>query len=79
MSPFEIGIILHYYVRGDDHPRLPDIQQTISEMVGNGLLEDETPSVNGPKYRLTEKGDVYAVALTRVPMPEQRWVMPEGA
>lgn len=74
MTPYEIGIMLHYYTSNTDYagrgePILPD---TLNWFEGEGLLSFEGGE-NGPRYKITDKGRFYCDGLTNLPLPTQRW------
>ena len=81
MSPFEIGIILHYSYSSEDHPAMfdgvPIWPTTRDQLKEWGLLEETTMRTGKhPCYRLTERGKAYAQALQRMPLPIARWEIP---
>lgn len=86
MTCYELGILIHYYGRADDHDdftrRPPVWQPTIDAFLDNGLLtlNQQIPTaLDIPQtiYALTERGRVFVEqGLQRVPLPVQRWVMP---
>jgi len=74
VSPYEIKILLTIYASPEwrenlDLPINDLWYQTIQKFKDDGFL--------GPEDQRTEKLIVYCHALCRVPMPVQRWVMPE--
>lgn len=84
MTCYEIGILLHYYVKCEDHPdieRNPPIwRPTIDNFISHNLLEHNTraaaPGDVAPTYAVTERGRVFMEALQGVPLPIKKWVMP---
>ena len=83
MTPFEIRILLHYYVSPDEPEErdAPIFVETIRRFLVEGLIEqhpdcDETCS-RCRKYQTTARGDAYCEALKRVPLPVQAWLIPE--
>lgn len=83
MTPYEIGILLHYYARCDDAPEInaPIGPETVKEFVDKGLLqyipERDQAAHNPVKLRLTERGYVYVkFGLCKVPLPVQEWRIP---
>lgn len=81
MSPFEIKILLHIYTTPAEFPlserSVPLHRETTSRFMDDGLItasgvccQDEHP------FKLTERGRVYLDAMMSLPLPEQRWVMP---
>ena len=90
MTPLEIDIILHYYAiaedyRGGDHSA-PAVGEAIKRFISADMLRPATPNpedrllaVRPPAYVVTERGRIYVEALQAVPLPIQKWVMPEAA
>lgn len=83
MTPYEIGVLLHYYCRAEDHEdidRQPPVwRPTILAFKAEGLLRDAVPDErNGGNltFTVTERGKAFCEALQRVPLPIQKWVMP---
>lgn len=82
MTPYEIGILLHYYASNStDAPELkrgaPILAETIETFIARNLLErTDRADLCLPAYRLTERGRIYVEALQRVPLPERGWVVP---
>lgn len=85
MTCYELGIMIHYYGRADDHDDLdrrpPVWQPTMDAFVSQGLLElnQRVPPPDTPQtvYVITERGRVFVEqGLQAVPLPVQRWVMP---
>jgi hypothetical protein len=82
VTPFEIDILMHYYTTPGDHERsaYPGVVEALADLARQDLLEPlPQPTEYGANWRLTERGEVYCVALTRVPLPVKRWVMPGEA
>jgi hypothetical protein len=79
MTPFEIRILLHYYYSPDDFrgidPLAPLWQETMNAFVVEGLVRERKEL--GPRYEITSRGTAYCMALQRVPLPVQQWVLPE--
>lgn len=81
MIPYEIGVLLHYYARTDEHPdsvRLPPIWSMTLRGFGElNLLETiPTPVRSGdPVFRITSRGRAYVEALILVPLPEPAWLV----
>lgn len=78
MTPLEIEILMHYATRGGDYREAdfsaPAVRAAIDAFhQREGLLR----SGDGRRcYEPTERCMVFAEALTRVPLPQQVWVMP---
>ena len=82
MTPFELDILLHYYSCIDDHEvtrRNPPIwPSTMAALKECGLLaEREEPLSDQSLYYLTDRGHAYIEAVLEVPLPVQKWVLPE--
>lgn len=80
MSPYELGIMLHYYAHVDDHEsviRNPPIWgETCSRFQDNDLIECvPREEVKDAVYRITSRGRAFVEALEDVPLPSQRWVV----
>lgn len=79
MTPFEIDILMHYFARGGDHAVVrsnpPIWPETRDMFLREGLLAVAEPNDLGATYEITERGTVYARALTTVPLPKQVWVV----
>ena len=80
MTPYEIGVVLHYYAHVDDHPRLKDDPDTITKFLSDGILERGPVERQAPTFVITDRGTAFCEALKQVPLPVQRWVTvwPEG-
>lgn len=80
MSPYELGVMLHYYAHIDDHEsfvRNPPIwKETHDRFIADGLLE-VTPKdeMRDAVLRITPKGRAFVEALQRVPLPRSVWVV----
>lgn len=80
MTPYEIGVILHYYISPEDHPdtkRSPassaHLEHALATLYSEDLLT-QNGSQQGRSLLLTERGKAYAEALQQVPLPVQKWV-----
>ena len=82
MTPYEIDIVLWYYVRVGDHPDIqrnpPVWRPTVDGFIDNGLLLISKGRMD-VVYVLSERGRAYVEALQRVRLPVQTWVMPGEA
>jgi len=83
MSPYEIGVLLHYYGSPEDpcedkfNMRSVLWRETIDAFIQNNLIETDI-SENTRTYKLTERGEVYVKdGLLMVPLPVQSWHMPK--
>jgi len=76
-TPYELGIILHYYTRPVDHDHAPIFDSTVERLIDIGLLK--RTGISDPKYAITECGQAFVMmGLTRTPVPVQRWTMPDA-
>jgi hypothetical protein len=77
MTPFEIGIALHYYSRtvDCDEALVPIGPSTMKWFVDNGLLTEHFGD-RVQHYHPTEKLRTYCDALQKIPLPVQVWVLP---
>lgn len=83
MTPYEIGLILHYYYSAEDHEDIqrnpPVTRPTLLSFVEHGLLvyrHDSERQVDDAMYAITERGTAYCKALQRVQLPIQIWIQP---
>lgn len=80
MTIYELEVLLWYWVRTEDHPDMglnpPNWKGSIMNLEDRKLLE--AYEGDNTSYRVTERGEVYIKAIQRLPLPEQRWVMPES-
>jgi hypothetical protein len=81
MSPFEIGILMHYYCCASESPDVlrnpPIINETMRWFVNEGLLiKMEKPSEYGASYAITDRGRCWVVYVCNLSLPA--WTM-EGA
>ena len=82
MTPYEIGVLLHYYARAEDHEDLhrrpPVWADTLTKFMAADLIrylsERERAALYPMVYQLTERGRAYCESLQRVPLPESVWV-----
>ena len=78
MTPFEIGILLHYATCSQDHELMRDPppiwRETMRGFIAQGMLVES--SGGDVVYLKTDRLDAYAEALQLVPLPVQKWVMP---
>lgn len=87
MTPLHLRIALHYfhyfvsptvsYGAGDSdaHAISPAVRNYKKELVDAGLLEF---CDDGIRVKTTEALSVYIEALCSVPLPVQKWVIPES-
>lgn len=84
MTPYALGIVLHYYARADEHSdamRNPNSwQDNVDRLVDMGLIRPRRDTTNySGTYETTERGEVYVKAVLALPLPVQAWVMPNAA
>ena len=82
MTPFEFGILLHYFCRADDPEdtmRAPIWRGTINGFMDENLLVPNADSTRGTSYQLTDRGEFYVRAVLAMPLPVHRWEIPRGA
>lgn len=82
MTPFEIDILMHYCCSPEDHSVVssnpPIWRETLARFVSEGLLEiPDNPSEYSATYKATDRCRAYIKGLCNVPLPVQKWVMPE--
>lgn len=81
MTPYEIGVIFHYYAKREDHPDVfikpPIWRETWDSFLKNGLLGVVLREKDSdPMYELTERGEAYVHMLMSVPFPVLKWTWP---
>lgn len=77
MTPVEIGVLLHYYVSPEEHPRIhaPAVKEAIRKWVAEGILiQDMETEI----YRTSYRGSVLVKMLCDTPMPIKVWSDPRG-
>lgn len=85
MTPLQISILIHYYGCASDFRDgdfdAPAVREAINMFKDEmGLLEERTErEIGSAFYGLTERGHVYVEALKKVPLPVQKWTLPEAA
>lgn len=83
MTPLMIQILIHYYCTNVDFPNLnaPAVQDAIGYFVRIGLLYDRTKDdkiTGDAEYQPNREAlAVYICALELVPLPVQKWIIPE--
>ena len=79
-TPLAIEIALHYQCRTGDYRdgdfSAPAVRQVIDNMVERGLLVSTGDAEHLTQYQPTEGLSTYVGALTDVPYPVQKWVVP---
>jgi hypothetical protein len=83
MTPYEVGILLHYYghardpVEGQFDMRAPIWRPTITWFINMGLIEHDKSEGTMRSYRLTDKGRCYVEdGICNVRLPEPKWHIP---
>lgn len=90
MTPLEIEILMHYGTRMDDYRggdhSAPAVKEAISRFMEEGLLTHQGFTVERfddgtlkARYAVTERCRFYLEELCKVPLPIQKWVMPDAA
>ena len=82
MTPYDIGVLLHYHCTMHDHPDLernpPIWRPSIQWFLEERLLESTVGGADDAAYRITERGRFYVDnGLCEVPLPVQEWRIPE--
>lgn len=77
MTPFAIGILMHYATTLGDHPVVfdnpPIWDSTRKWFLENDLLVDGRPQT---AWKATERCKAYVDFLCAVPLPVAQWVLP---
>jgi hypothetical protein len=76
MTPFQIGILLHYFCRPTDpeeQMRAPIWRETVNEFLNWDLLRINADSRRESTYAITPRGECYCRALQAMPLPMPRW------
>ena len=79
MTPFEIRVLLHYFTTPSEPPEqnAPIFPATIQKFLEDGLIQRvQEVGPDGAKYETSNRGEAYCKALTELPLPVQKWVMP---
>jgi len=78
MSPFDLSIVLHYYLKATPHPLYasdPDIRSALNNLCHDNILRPISACPSG--YRLTERGALFLAMLIETPYPiGGEWVDP---
>jgi hypothetical protein len=76
VTPFELDILLHYYVSGADHPSMSDPppiwRDEIEYLYAEKLLEKGVDTA----HRLSDRGRVFLNYVMDLPLPQ--WQMPRA-
>lgn len=82
MTPLDIDILLHYHCSASDYRdgdlTAPAVRDSIAWALHEGLLECRTDSADAT-YRTTSRGDALVLAMCRMALPTQQWVIPRDA
>lgn len=77
MTPLKIEIVLFYFARMADHPFMvgdaPIRDQVEAELLADGLIQRGQER----RFEPTDRARAYVEALMAMPLPVQRWVMPD--
>jgi len=73
MSPYEIELLIHYYVSPAPHPRseVSTIAGATQSFLTNGLIKLDETTESG--YTITERGAAHIRLLCSTPWPVQQW------
>lgn len=78
MTPLGIEILMHYQTRASDYRdgdfSAPAVREAMDYFVSAGLLREV---MSTHRYEATEGCRVFVEALCRVPVPVQKWVIPD--
>jgi len=78
MSPFQLGILLHYYSCLDEAEEVkrnpPILEETMQQFVADGLLEPATHD-HGASWQCTDKGKFFVEYICALPLPEHSWTI----
>jgi hypothetical protein len=64
MTPYQLSILLHYYVSPEPFKYAPILEETV-----RSFLDVELIKVDGDTYILTEKGRKYIKMVLNTPLP----------
>ncbi len=80
MSPFELGILIHYYGCCDEAEEVrrqpPILAETMEWFLKEDLLKPATHK-HGGSYECTERGKWMVEYICALPIPRQIFIMPE--
>ncbi len=81
MTPFEIGIAIHYFGCVKDYRdgdfSAPLLPPTLDWFVEQGLLEEQLQTEGQPRYKRTDRLGAFVAALCEMPLPVQVWTVPD--
>ena len=77
-TPLHIELMMHYHCTPVALPNAdaPVVVDYTSDLLKHGLIFVDRKCPSG--YRSTDKGQAFIALLCRTPLPEMRWVDPEG-
>jgi hypothetical protein len=76
VTPMQMAILMRYYVERWPATDAADTERSATDtahLFRLGLLRSRSDGA----YETTERAAVYLEAILALPLPEQRWVMPE--
>lgn len=78
MTPFEFGIVLHYYTSCAAHPSLgcPIWDETVRSLSVSGLI-GVILERGDKEIIVTDKGKAWIEHAINTPLPEMKWIIPE--
>ena len=78
MTPYELEILMHYHTSSSAFPRhhAPAFISTVNALEGMNLLQ---PTGEHLCFVTTARAIAYIDHILNLPLPEQKWVMPEAA
>jgi hypothetical protein len=73
MTPYELEILLHYYVSPAPFARItaPAFLGAVGGLIGDDLLQ-----LDEGGYHVTDKGLAFVRMVLATPLPEQEWTDP---
>ncbi len=89
MTPLEIEILMHYACKADDYRdgdhSAPAVKDALNRFTGDEALlrhEGFRPEKFGDgrlkaRYAVTPRARAYLEALCKVPLPQERWMLPK--
>lgn len=84
MNVIHLEVMLHHFYNPTPYPKdTPAVRDAHNDLFGHGLLvpnaeRSERGSPDKPRaWDVTERGRVFVLALTNVPLPVQAWTMPQ--
>lgn len=76
-TPYELGILLHYYCRAEEHEHAPIFESTIDKLISAGLMRHGIRQDDLLNWALTDCGKAFIeLGLLQTQVPIQVWTMP---